>query len=171
MRLAAAVSDPRQGAVTLAYHDLGSSRQVWPEFAQAKSTTSEKLCRSLEIERAAFTVRPPGRRRPGRHLGQGARHPRLGNDPVAEDIRRGLGRLRRRRQPPRLRAGTGPGKRSARGPAAQCLEVTFQTCCDLPIAADRHQMHTVEGSAVADGQDLLARRVHSGATVTLNVVD
>ena len=64
-----------------------------------------------------------------------------------------------------------PARRSARGPAARCLEVTFQTCCDLPIAADRHQMHTVEGSAVADGQDLLARRVHPGAAVTLNVID
>ena len=80
-------------------------------------------------------------------------------------------RLRRRHQPPQPRAGTGPGGRSARGPAAQCLEVTFQTCCDLPIAADRHQMHTIEGSAVADGQDLLARRVHPGAAVTLNVLD
>lgn len=59
----------------------------------------------------------------------------------------------------------------ARGPAARCLEVTFQTCRDLPIAADRHQMHAVEGSAVADGQDLLARRVHPGAAVTLNVID
>jgi hypothetical protein len=32
-------------------------------------------------------------------------------------------------------------------------------------------VRTVEGSAVADGQDLLARRVHPGAAITLNVVD
>ena len=49
--------------------------------------------------------------------------------------------------------------------------VTFQTRCDLPVPADRHQMHTVEGSAVADGQDLLARRVHPSIAVTLNVID
>ena len=71
----------------------------------------------------------------------------------------------------RPHAGTGPGKRSARGPAARCLAVTFQACCDFPVAADRHQVHTVEGSAVADGQDLLARRVHPGAAITLDVID
>jgi hypothetical protein len=41
----------------------------------------------------------PGRRGPGRHPGQDTRHPRPGRDPVAEDLRRGLGSLRRRRQP------------------------------------------------------------------------
>ena len=43
----------------------------------------------------------PGRRRPGRDLGQDPRHPRQGRHPVAEDLRRRLGRLRRRPQPPR----------------------------------------------------------------------
>jgi hypothetical protein len=40
----------------------------------------------------------PGRRGPGRHPGQDTRHPRPGRDSVAKDLRRGLGRLRRRRQ-------------------------------------------------------------------------
>lgn len=42
----------------------------------------------------------PGRRGPRRHPGQDTRHPRPGRGPVAEDLRRGLDRLRRRRQPP-----------------------------------------------------------------------
>ena len=69
------------------------------------------------------------------------------------------------------RAGTGPGGRSAHRPAAQCLEVTLQACRDLPIAADRHQVHAVEGSAVPDGPGSAARRVHPGAAVTLNGLD
>ena len=42
----------------------------------------------------------PGSRGPGRHPGQDTRHPHPGRDPVAEDLRRGLGRLRRRRRRP-----------------------------------------------------------------------
>ena len=60
-------------------------------------------------------------------------------------------------QPPQPGARTGPGKRSARGPAARCLEITFQTCCDLPIAADRHQMHAGERLRLAQGVDLFTR--------------
>ncbi len=49
----------------------------------------------------------PGRRGPGRHPGQGTRHPRPGRDPVAEDLRRGLDRLCRRHQRPATVTGTG----------------------------------------------------------------
>jgi len=44
----------------------------------------------------------------------------------------------------------------------------FQQGGDLTVAAHRYQVHTVEGTAVTDGQHLLTRSLHPGIAVTLN---
>ena len=36
-------------------------------------------------------------------------------------------------------------------------QLMFEQCRDLAIAADRHQVDTVERAAVADGQNLITR--------------
>ncbi|GAA1702874.1 hypothetical protein GCM10009765_60350 [Fodinicola feengrottensis] len=54
--------------------------------------------------------------------------------------------------------------------AARRSQFAFETRNDLPVSADRHQVHTVESAAVADGQGLLARRVHSSFHLPLTAM-
>ena len=99
----------------------------------------------------------PGRRSPGRYLGQDARHPRHRSDPVLEDRLRGLGRLCRRRQPqpvpPRheTQGQASPPAPSARSAASSSHPVTGDTAGARPGTAPERARpgHTAPASRPA----------------------